>query len=336
MSGGVDSSVAAALLKRAGFDVIGGFMELWKPSREGSKSERKARKVAHYLNIPFYQFNFQKEFKKRIVDYFLKEYQKGRTPNPCVVCNNKIKFGLLLEKTSELDIGFLASGHYVRIRKAKNDSEKHTILKARDEKKDQSYFLWQLTQPRLKDLLFPVGDYQKSEVRDLADDFNLPLESPDESHEVCFIPNETKEFLQEQIPEKPGKIMTPEGKELGNHQGVHLFTLGQRKGLGLANGPWYVLDKDVEERKLVVTKDRDELHQKSLRAGKVNWITGQPDLPLKVKAKIRYNSAGSKAELHKEEGNLKVVFAESQWAIAPGQSVVFYEGDRLLGGGIIQ
>lgn len=339
MSGGVDSSVAAALLKRAGFDVIGAFMKLWKPEIEGKVrennccspgDERRARKVAHVLNIPFYDFNFEREFKHRVVDYFLKEYRAGRTPNPCVVCNNQIKFGLLLEKALALDVDFLATGHYARLRR-NSEVEVH---QAKDESKDQTYFLWQLGRNQLNRILFPVGDYNKSEVEKLAQDFNLPVEFT-ESHEVCFVPNELDEFLKQYLPVEPGKIVSVEGEQLGEHQGLHFFTRGQRKGLGLSQGPWYVVEKKIEDNELVVTRDRERLEQTELIAEDINWVSGAPELPLEVKAKIRYNSPAEEAELE-GASQLKVTFERPQWAIAPGQSVVFYSNSQLLGGGIIQ
>lgn len=331
MSGGVDSSITAALLKRAGFDVVGAFMRLWKPDNQNYENEEKARKIAQSLDIPFYSFNFREEFKNKIVNYFLDEYHQGRTPNPCVVCNNKIKFGLFLEEASDLKVDFVATGHYARLQR----NSKVKIFQPKDKKKDQTYFLWQLNQEKLEQVLFPLGNFEKSEVEELAQNLNLPTHA-EESHEVCFVPEGVKKFLENKLSEEPGKILSDSGEELGEHKGVHLFTLGQRKGLGLANGPWYVLEKDVSKRKLIVTKDREKLNEEQLVADKINWVSEKPEFPIQVKAKIRYNSPLQEAKLKKEAEKLKVNFGESQWGIAPGQSVVFYSGKQLLGGGIIQ
>ncbi|MEF8847371.1 MAG: tRNA 2-thiouridine(34) synthase MnmA [Candidatus Paceibacterota bacterium] len=333
MSGGVDSSVTATLLKRAGFDVAGAFMKLWRPGDnfKQDKNEEKAKEIADSLDIPFYSFNFGEEFKAEVVDYFLKEYRQGRTPNPCVVCNNEIKFGLFLKQASDLNVDFIATGHYARLKR----NNKVNIYRPKDKSKDQTYFLWQLDQNKLDKVLFPLGNFEREEVERMADSLNLP-DRAQESHEVCFIPNEIKDFLNKHLDEKPGKIISEDGEELGEHEGAYLFTLGQRKGLGLSNGPWYVLEKNVKENKIVVTKERENLKKKELIADEINWISGKPDLPMKVITKIRYNSSGVKAELKEQDNKLKVTFNESQWAIAPGQSVVFYSGDQLLGGGVIQ
>ncbi len=337
MSGGVDSSVSAALLKRAGFNIVGVFMKFWAgPSEKGSserwnrccssEAEKRAREVARILGIPFYVLNFEKEFKKRIVDYFLAEYRFGRTPNPCVVCNREIKFGLLLEKALAFNAVFVATGHYARLQKGK-------LLKGKDKDKDQSYFLWQLTQKQLKHVLFPNGHYTKPEVRKLAKEFKLPVFEIPESQEVCFVQKTTEQFLSRYIKKKPGSIINAKGKVLGQHQGLSFYTIGQRKGIGLAGGPFWVLDKDLKKNLLIVTKKEKDLLRKELTFKNVNWISGKaPKLPLKVKAKIRYRSALSPATVYRN----KVIFNRPQRAITPGQSVVFYKGEELLGGAIIE
>lgn len=337
MSGGIDSSVSAALLKRAGFNVVGVFMKFWaSPSQDSllsrwnrccsSEAEKRARKVSRILNIPFYVFNFEKEFKKRIVNYFLREYRTGRTPNPCVVCNKEIKFGLLLEKVLELNVDLLATGHYVR----KVDTK---LLRAKDREKDQSYFLWQLNQKQLKHSLFPMGDYTKTEARKLARKFKLPVLKVPESQEVCFIRTTVNDFLARYLKQKPGKIVDGQGRVLSNHQGLAFYTIGQRKGIGLPQGPYWVRDKDLKRNLLIVTKKEKDLYCKELIAKNVNWLSGKkPKLPLKIKAKIRYLHQAAEATIYK---NYKVIFNRSQRAITPGQSVVFYRGEELLGGGII-
>ena len=339
MSGGVDSSVAAALLKRDGFDVIGVFMKLNKFS---SESEVRARKVAKILKIPFYVLNFEKEFKKRIVDYFLDGYKKGITPNPCVVCNKEIKFGLLLEKALKLGADYVATGHYTRKKEIRenscSDSCKFAMLKAKDKEKDQSYFLWMLNQEQLKRILFPIGDLTRKEVENLAKKFKLPVLKAKKSVEICFIPKTINDFLKKYLKQKPGKIVDTEGKVLGKHEGLWFYTIGQRKGINLPGGPYFVLDKDLKRNLLIVTKNERDLLKKELICENVNWISGkEPKLPLKVKVKIRYRTKFASAILSK---NLKartynLKFLKSQRAITPGQSVVFYKGQELLGGGII-
>ncbi|MBI2038292.1 MAG: tRNA 2-thiouridine(34) synthase MnmA, partial [Candidatus Nealsonbacteria bacterium] len=292
MSGGIDSSVAAALLKKQGYNIVGVFMKFWKePDGQGGwnrccspDSERRARMVAKILGIPFYVFNFEKEFKKRIVDEFLKGYKEGITPNPCVICNKEIKFGLLLKKALELNADFIATGHYARLRQGK-------LYRGGDEKKDQSYFLWQLDQSQLKKVLFPVGSYTKNYVRKLAKKFKLPVLNIPESMEICFVPDKLDDFLKRYLKPKPGLIMTSEGKEIGRHQGLPFYTIGQRKGIELSGGPYYVVGKDTKKNILIVApilKD-SALWSKSLVAKFVNWISGKtPKLPLKVNAQIRY------------------------------------------------
>jgi len=354
MSGGVDSSVAAALLKKRGFDVVGIFMKFWKPKGPDSKnrccspeSEKKARKIAKILNIPFYVFNFEKEFKKKIIDYFLEEHKLGRTPNPCVVCNKEIKFGLLLEKALKLDADFIATGHYARIKvqnskfKMQNDNSKFKIfklLKAKDRNKDQSYFLWQLNQKQLRHILFPIGDYTKNQVRKLAQKFKLPVRDISESQEVCFIQTTVNDFLRNYLRTKSGNIIDEKGNILGEHQGLWFYTIGQRRGINLPGGPYYVIDKDIKRNTLVVSKNEKALLKKELIAKDINWILGKPPrLPLRVMVKIRYKHKPALATILKEKNDkIKAVFDKPQRAITPGQSAVFYLKSEVIGGGIIE
>lgn len=337
MSGGVDSSVAAALLKRQGFQVIGVFMRFWfssaknKPVARWNKccsieAEQRAREVARVIGIPFYVFNFEKEFKKRIVDRFLAEHKAGLTPNPCVYCNKEIKFGLLLEKSLALGAQYIATGHYVRRQGKKT-------LRGSDPKKDQSYFLWRLNQQQLSHVLFPVGGYKKTHVRALAKKFGLPVWATPESQEICFVPDTINEFLKRYFKPKKGKIVDASGKILGGHQGLIFYTIGQRKGIMLPQGPYWVEDKDFKKNLLIVTKNEKDLLKKELFFREANWLAGKSlKLPFKATAKIRYRAKLAKVTIFK---NNRVVFAKSQRAITPGQSVVFYKNQELLGGGII-
>jgi tRNA-specific 2-thiouridylase len=344
MSGGIDSSVAAALLKKEGFEVIGAFMRLANLPRFDEAKER-AEKVAKILKIPFYVFNLEKEFKKKIIDYFLKEYKAGNTPNPCVLCNKEIKFGLLLEKALSLGADFVATGHYARkIQNSKikmqNENSKCKIfklLRAKDKNKDQSYFLWMLNQEQLKRILFPIGNYKKEEVENLARKFKLPVLKAKKSVEICFIEKTVNDFLKKYLKEKPGKIVDTQGKVLGEHKGLWFYTIGQRKGIGLPGGPWWVIDKDLKKNFLIVTRNEKDLLKKELFCKNVNWILGkEPKLPLEVKAKIRYKTNFAKATIYSVRNKIyKAIFGRPQKAITPGQSVVFYKGNEVLGGGII-
>ena len=342
MSGGIDSSVVAALIKERGMEAIGIFMRLYPNSLRGS--EKKAQKVAEVLGIPFYVLNLEKEFKKKVIDYFLKEYKKGRTPNPCVVCNKEIKFGLLLKQAKKMGGDFLATGHYVRKSKIKNQKSKVTykLLRGIDREKDQSYFLWQLDQNRLKHILFPLGDYTKKEVRNLANGFKLSISESSESQEICFIKDTCNDFLAQHIKQKPGPIVEQvhDGvkKIIGEHNGLWFYTVGQRKGIKLPGGPFYVLDKNLKKNLLIVSKNKKDLEKKELIAENVNWISGnKPKLPLEIKAKIRYRHKLASATIYRKirDTKYKILFKRPQRSITPGQSVVFYQGAELLGGGIV-
>lgn len=335
MSGGVDSSVATALLKEAGFDVIGVFMKFWAGDELNKEAEKRARKIAGILKIPFHVIDFKKEFKNQIVDSFLADYKKGITPNPCVICNKEIKFGLFLKKAKSLGADFVATGHYARIKK---ENSKSVLTKARDKEKDQSYFLWKLNQSQLKHVLFPVGGYKKSEVRNLAKHFKLPVFDIPESQEVCFIPKTTNEFLKKYLKTKPGEIVNVKGKVIGKHEGLWFYTIGQRKGIRLPGGPFYVVSKDKKKNLLIVSKNKKDLYKKELALKNVNWIISKaPKLPLKVKVKIRYGHKPVSAVITKSQKMKKYTlkFTKAQKAITSGQSAVFYERNKLLGGGVI-
>ncbi|MFH1780521.1 MAG: tRNA 2-thiouridine(34) synthase MnmA [Candidatus Nealsonbacteria bacterium] len=323
MSGGVDSSVAAALLKRAGFNVTGVFMKL---SNTPGDALSRAKSVAQTIGIPFRVLDLRKEFQKRVIGIFLKEYKEGRTPNPCVICNKEVKFGLLMKKARTLGADFLATGHYISLKNGR-------LFKAKDESRDQSYFLWRINQKQLQHVLFPIGDFTKTETRALARKFKLPVAETPASQEICFISGDINDFLKDYFHPQKGKIFDVSGKVLGEHQGLIFYTIGQRKGIMLPQGPYWVKDKDFKNNILIVTKNEKDLLKKELRFKNVNWLSGKiPKMPLKIKAKIRSRSALASTVVYQ---NNRVVFTRSQRAITPGQSVVFYRGQELIGGGII-
>ena len=344
MSGGVDSSVAAALLKKQGFDISGVFMRLNNFSK---KSEQDARKVAKKLDIPFYVWDFQKEFKKRVINYFINEYQCGQTPNPCVECNKFIKFGILLEKAKKMGFDYLATGHYARlgreVRSTKPEARKKPILellKAKDEQKDQSYFLWQLNQKQLAHVLFPIGDYKKETVRKMAQKMKLPVFDKRDSQEVCFIKNvNTHEFLFSLIHTNKGIIKTVDGERIGEHEGLAYYTIGQRKGIKISgSNAFYVVAKDYKKNILIVSENEKDLLKKEIIVDRVKWVS-DPFIG-KCQVKIRSTAKPIAATIKKISAKSagwrnKIVFKTSQRAIASGQSAVFYSNDKLLGGGII-
>ena len=351
MSGGVDSSVAAYLLKKQGYDVVGVFMRFWSPDENyklphcafenlccSAEARRMAQKTANKLKIPFHVLDFREFFKKNIVDYFISEYLSGKTPNPCVMCGQKIKFQALLVKARKVfESDFVATGHYVCVEK---DQGRFKLLKGIDKNKDQSYFLYTATQNVLKHFLFPIGDYKKEEVRKIAKENNLPSYKRKESQEVCFVPSgDYKEFLRHQVKSgnfKKGNIVDIKGNIIGNHNGLAFYTIGQRRGIGISKKePLYVVDIKPQENVLVVGKEKD-LYKKSLIAQDVNWVSGKvPKKDEKVKAKIRYQMTEQETLIFKQGKNLKVSFKNPQRAITCGQSVVIYQKNELLGGGII-
>ena len=344
MSGGVDSSVTAALLQKQGYNVTGFFMILNK-SEKAKEAQSSAQKIAQFLNIPFYALDLSSLFQKKIIDYLVAGYKSGRTPNPCIVCNKEIKFGAMLEKALSFDFDYVATGHYVKL-KAKSEKRKvdHSqLFKAYDTKKDQSYFLYTLTQEKLKHLLFPIGDYTKQEVRLIAKKVGLSVYNRKESQDICFLGGEKMiDFLKKKIKSRAGKIMDINTKkELGCHQGLPFYTLGQRQGIGVGGtGPYYVVWIDSKRNILWVSKDHNDpkIIGKELIVKNVNWVAGkEPKLPLKCKVKIRYNKKLADAMIKKvEQGIYKIFFVKSQRAITRGQSAVFYSDEELLGGGIIK
>ncbi len=349
MSGGVDSSVAALLLKEQGLEVIGISMKTHETphmdSREGGTcctayDINDARRVCQQLDIPFYPINFTEEFEEKVIDYFGKEYSQGRTPNPCVECNGQLKFAALLKKARELGAYYLATGHYAV--KTRDTLGKYHLMKARDREKDQSYFLYKLGQEQLEHVLFPIGKYTKEEVREFARSADLKTADKEESQEICFVPNnDYAAFIENQLPVYkgvPGNFVSESGEILGQHRGIHAYTVGQRRGLGVAMGERAYVKAIQPERNEIVLSDKDGLMSKGLLAQSVSWVhresvtSGQI-----VEAKIRYRHKGAKAYVHiSPDDSVRLEFLEPESSVSPGQAVVLYRNDELLGGGTIE
>jgi tRNA-specific 2-thiouridylase len=340
LSGGVDSSVAAALLKQQGHDVIGLTLRLWTDPAHlpVSDSVSAARQTAEILNIPLHIVDIAATFHQEIVQFFLDEYARGVTPNPCVRCNRLVKWGALLDQTLALGADFLATGHYARKRTIVGGRQE--LLRARDHSKDQSYVLHVLTQARLARALFPVGEYPKPEIRNLARNFGLPAANRTDSQDLCFLAGEDyRAFIRRNAPQiaHPGPIQTQAGKVIGEHQGLVYYTIGQRKGLGLSSPvPFYVLAKEASTNTLVVGVAA-ELGSSALIAADVNWISGEAqDAPLHLQVKTRYTAREAWAELTPlPENRVEVRFEAPQRDITPGQAAVFFDGEVVLGGGLI-
>lgn len=345
MSGGVDSSVAAALLKEQGYDVTGMMLRLWsEPGKEDSNrcctpdSMAQARRVAARLDIPFYVIDAKDVFRETVVQYFLDGYARGETPNPCLLCNRQIRWTFLLNHALALGADYMATGHYVRIRE---EDGKKVLLRAVDPSKDQSYVLHVLTQEKLKYALFPVGDYPKPEIRAIAEKFGLPTASRKDSQDLCFLAGEDyRGFLQRNAAEmlKPGRIETRDGELIGEHNGLANYTIGQRKGLGVASPvPLYVITKNAESNTLIVGT-KEEMGTVELTARDVQWVNGEtPVDPFRADVKIRYTAKEVPAWVKPLEGNqAQVKFDAPVRDATKGQAAVFYQGELMLGGGIIQ
>jgi len=374
MSGGVDSSTAAALLQTQGYEVVGLSMQLWDYTRQVSTDEEPdlkksgtccsqddiydARRVARFLNLPFYVVNFEKAFEQEVVIPFVNSYLQGETPIPCVRCNTFMKFDRLLSRAFQIGATRLATGHYARVR-FNEVTARYELLQALDLSKDQSYFLFEMTQSQLGNVVFPLGHLSKSDVRKMAEDYRLPVFEKPDSQEICFIPSKNYSRFVENYrarttesssnvndsqaadngrERRAGSIVATDGRILGQHGGIHQFTVGQRKGLGIAAGePLYVLQTDVDKAQVVVGRQA-ELMKRGLIAKNLNWISiAKPEQPLRIKAKIRNRHQAAAATLaHDGPDSVYVEFDEPQRAITPGQAVVFYQEDCVVGGGWIK
>jgi len=349
MSGGVDSTVTAYLLKSQGYEVTGITMKTWDESLPADNSARhgcygpgeaeeirQAEEMARLIGIPFLVFDLVREYESLVVDYFRREYLSGRTPNPCVVCNPRVKFGVLLNKVaaSGIEFDYFATGHYARV-EYDETTRRFLLKKGVDKLKDQSYFLFSLSQEQLRRTLFPLGHYTKTRVKELAEEFGLGLSGRAESYD--FIRGGDYLVLFKEKP-APGPIMDESGKILGEHRGLPFYTVGQRRGLGIASGkPLYVLRIDTS-RNAIIVGPRERVYKPGLIAAELNWIAvSKLDKPARVKAKLRLSHPEAEAVVEPlERGEVRVVFEKPQMAIAPGQAVVFYDGDTVVGGGIIK
>lgn len=344
MSGGVDSSVAAALLKEKGYDVIGVTMQIWQKESDeessccGLSAVEDARRVASVLNIPYYVMNFRDAFKEKVIDNFIDEYVNGRTPNPCVVCNRYVKWEALLRRAVEIGADYIATGHYARVEQLSNG--RFAVKNSVTATKDQTYALYNLTQYQLAHTLMPVGDYTKDEIRQIAKDLNLPIANKPDSQDICFIPDgDYGAFLEKEAGDRlkgPGNFVSEDGKVLGRHKGIVNYTVGQRKGLNLSLGkPVFVSEIRPDSNEVVISYE--DVYSDSLICDKVNFMSIE-DLkePLHVRAKVRYAHKGEECTIEKIGDDLvKCTFDKPVRAITPGQACVFYDGEYVLGGGTI-
>jgi len=347
MSGGVDSSVAAVLLEQQGYSVIGVTMRLWSQDTINAatghhqgccsvEDVEDARRVCQILGVPHYFLDFQNEFSAHVMDYFVAEYQRGRTPHPCIACNDRLKFDFLIDRADFMGAQFVATGHYARI-SYDQECDSYSLLKGVDSHKDQSYVLFNLDQYKLSKVLFPVGWYTKSEIRQIAINANLPVANKPDSQEICFIPQgDYREFLRTRLEPQPGDIVNVEGSVLGRHKGIEYYTVGQRRGLGLnTNEPLFVIRLDAEKRQVVVGTEA-QLSQTEVHVGGIHFVSGMAPMQLEsVTAKIRYSASAVPGvlEVFDKEGLLHL--SSPQRAVTPGQAAVFYRGDEVIGGGFI-
>ncbi|MGJ7035085.1 tRNA 2-thiouridine(34) synthase MnmA [Anoxybacillus eryuanensis] len=344
MSGGVDSSVAALLLKQQGYDVIGIFMKNWDDTDENgvctaTEDYEDVVRVCNQIGIPYYAVNFEKQYWEKVFTYFLDEYKAGRTPNPDVMCNKEIKFKAFLEHAMALGADYLATGHYARV--AYRDGE-YQLLRGLDANKDQTYFLNQLGQAQLSKVLFPIGELQKSKVREIAKEAGLATAGKKDSTGICFIGERNfKQFLSNYLPAQPGKMQTLDGQVKGTHDGLMYYTIGQRHGLGIGGSgePWFVVGKNVKDNILYVAQgfDNELLYSDAIIATNVNWVSGRkPSEPMSCTAKFRYRQPDVPVTVEMiDETTARVSFEQRVRAVTPGQAVVFYNGEQCLGGGTI-
>ncbi len=367
LSGGVDSSVAAALLQEKGYEVEGAYMRCWSegPYCNADADEADAARVAAKLNIPFQVLNFEKEYKKEVIDYFYADYEAGRTPNPDVMCNKEIKFGIFLKYARKLGFDYIATGHYARIsnqqletkdqksgnRPRVTENSKHNgngrangysyeLLTGVDYSKDQSYFLYLVGQDQLAHTLFPLGDLKKTQVRNLAKKFGLPTANKPDSMGICFVGHvDIREFLAQKIKYSHGDIVSVDGKVLGRHIGLPFYTIGQREGLGVSTHvPQYVANKNAGKNELIIVPfGHKSLFKDKFRASGTHWVSGdEPKFPKKVEVKLRYRASNTVARVKKlGKGSVEVRLEKPQRAITPGQSAVFYDGDKVIGGAVV-
>ena len=333
LSGGLDSSMAAYLLHRQGYEVLGVFLRM---GLDKDVDEDHARRVCEFLGIKFYPVDISRQFQQEVVDYFVDSYARGFTPNPCIKCNQTIKFAELIKLADGLGYDRVATGHYVRLKKEKGV---YQLYKGKDPAKDQSYFLYRLTQSQLNRIIFPLGRYHKEEIRKKAEKIELPFYDS-ESQDICFITGDHNEFLKQKLNLQPGPIKTRDGRVVGEHQGLPLYTLGQRRGVNVGGiGPLYVVQCDYKNNILYVTDDSEDpaLYSRRVQARECNWIAGTPpETPLSCQAMVRYGQKPHSCRIQKtEEGKCEAEFDSPQRAVTPGQSIVFYDGDKVLGGGVI-
>lgn len=355
LSGGVDSAVAALLLKRAGYEVVGLFMKNWEDDDEGEYCSTRedlvdCASVADVIGIELEVVNFAAEYKERVFESFLAEYAAGRTPNPDVLCNAEIKFKSFLDHAMALGARRIATGHYAGVREGQTGFE---LLRAADGSKDQSYFLHRLNQAQLSKVLFPLAQLQKTEVRQIAREAGLPVHAKKDSTGICFIGERPfREFLNRYLPKKPGPMRTPEGSEVGEHVGLAFYTIGQRKGIGVGgvkgacDDPWYVAAKNMKTNELTVVQGHEHalLSSRELAAAQCSWVSGTaPDSGSKLSAKTRYRQADAPCQFTladtqtlRDTQTMRLVFEQAQWAVTPGQSAVLYDREVCMGGGVIQ
>lgn len=348
MSGGVDSSVAAYLLKKAGYDVIGVTMQIWQEESVQVQEENggccglsavdDAGRVAQMLEIPYYVMNFRKEFKENVIDYFIAEYLQGHTPNPCIACNRYVKWEALLDRSMEIGADYIATGHYAQIEKLPNG--RFALKKSATDAKDQTYALYNLTQEQLSHTLMPVGQYTKDEIRRIAEDIGLLVANKPDSQEICFIPdNDYAAFIEENTDKKieEGNFVDLNGNVIGRHKGITHYTIGQRKGLNLSMGkPVFVVEICPETNEVVIG-DNSDVFSDRLKCNHINFMSiADLEGEMEVTAKIRYSHKGAKAKIRKiDEDMIECIFKEPQRASTPGQAVVFYDGEYVVGGGTI-